>query len=140
MTQAIGITLALACAPDEDERRVPVQAPGSVRGTRRGHLATRCARPSALFASKLFTIGMLIASGAPGSSTSPPWPSPRCPLVQAALAGGVLLAVMAERTFGLRISRKQWVGIILTAVGLLLLGVSLPTAHGAHLALIRCRP
>jgi small basic protein len=39
---------------------------------------------------------------------------------------------MAERTFGLCISRKQWVGIILTAVGLLLLGVSLPAAHGAH--------
>jgi hypothetical protein len=44
----------------------------------------------------------------------------------------VLLAVMAERTFGLSISRKQWVGIILTAVGLLLLGVSLPVSHGAH--------
>ena len=30
------------------------------------------------------------------------------------------------------IARKQWVGIILTAVGLLLLGFSLPATHGAH--------
>ena len=55
------------------------------------------------------------------------------PLSSVVLAGGVvLLAVMAERTFGLSISRKQWVGIILTAVGLLLLGFSLPATHGAH--------
>jgi hypothetical protein len=54
-------------------------------------------------------------------------------LVQAVLAGGVvLLAIMAERTFGLEISRRQWVGIGLTAVGLLLLGLSLPAVHGAH--------
>ena len=39
---------------------------------------------------------------------------------------------MAERTFGLRISRRQWAGIGLTAVGLILLGFSLPAVHGAH--------
>jgi hypothetical protein len=49
------------------------------------------------------------------------------------LAGGVvLLAIMAERTFGLQISRRQWGGIGLTAVGLMLLGFSLPAVHGAH--------
>jgi len=54
-------------------------------------------------------------------------------LVQAVLAGGVvLLAIMAERSFGLRISRRQWIGIGLTAVGLGLLGFSLPAVHGAH--------
>ena len=54
-------------------------------------------------------------------------------IVQAVLAGGVvLLAIMAERTFGLQISRRQWLGIGLTAVGLLLLGLSLPAVHGAH--------
>jgi hypothetical protein len=53
--------------------------------------------------------------------------------VQAVLAGGVvMLAVVAERSFGLKISRRQWGGIVLTAVGLLLLGLSLPATHGAH--------
>ena len=86
----------------------------------------------ALFASKLFAIGMLIASAAWIFHVAAMAVAPLS-LVQAVLAGGVvLLAVMAERTFGLAISRKQWLGIILTAVGLLLLGVSLPTAHGAH--------
>jgi hypothetical protein len=86
----------------------------------------------ALFASKLFAIGMLIASAAWIFHVAAMAVAPLS-LVQAVLAGGVvLLAVMAERTFGLCISRKQWVGIILTAVGLLLLGFSLPTTHGAH--------
>jgi hypothetical protein len=54
-------------------------------------------------------------------------------LVQAVLAGGVvLLAIMAERSFGLRISRRQWLGICLTAGGLILLGFTLPAVHGAH--------
>jgi hypothetical protein len=39
---------------------------------------------------------------------------------------------MAERSFGLRISRRQWVGITLTAGGLILLGFTLPAVHGAH--------
>jgi Enoyl-CoA hydratase/isomerase len=33
---------------------------------------------------------------------------------------------------GLRISRRQWIGICLTAVGLILLAFSLPAVHGAH--------
>ena len=37
-------------------------------------------------------------------------------LVQAVLAGGlVLLAVLAERFFGFKLERRQWVGVILTA-------------------------
>ena len=53
--------------------------------------------------------------------------------VQAVLAGGVvMLAVVAERCSAARSRRRQWVGIVLTAVGLLLLGLTLPAAHGAH--------
>jgi hypothetical protein len=53
--------------------------------------------------------------------------------VQSVLAGGVvLLAVLAERGFGLRIGRRQWIGLGLTALGLMLLGVTLPVAHGAR--------
>ena len=84
-----------------------------------------------LFGTKLFSIGMAIATGAwifhvAAMSLAP------LSLVQAVLAGGVvLLAVMAERIFGLRIGRRQWFGLALTALGLILLGVTLPAAHGA---------
>jgi drug/metabolite transporter (DMT)-like permease len=46
-------------------------------------------------------------------------------LVQAVLAGGlVLLAVLAERFFGFELARRQWVGVLLTAVGLALLAIT----------------
>jgi hypothetical protein len=130
MTQVLGILLALACALTTNvgflfKHRGACAAPAvDMRHPLRS--------AKALFASKLFAIGMLIASAAwifhvAAMSVAP------LSLVQAVLAGGVvLLAVMAERTFGLSISRKQWAGIILTAIGLLLLGFSLPSTHGAH--------
>jgi hypothetical protein len=130
MTQVLGILLALACALTTNvgflfKHRGACAAPAvDIRHP------LRSAR--SLFASKLFAIGMLIASAAWIFHVAAMAVAPLS-LVQAVLAGGVvLLAVMAERTFGLCISRKQWVGIILTAVGLLLLGFSLPVTHGAH--------
>jgi hypothetical protein len=130
MTQVLGILLALACALTTNvgflfKHRGACEAPAvDIRHPLRS--------AKALFSSKLFSIGMIIASAAwifhvAAMSVAP------LSLVQAVLAGGVvLLAVMAERTFGLSISRKPWVGIFLTAVGLLLLGFSLPVTHGAH--------
>jgi len=44
----------------------------------------------------------------------------------------VLLAVMAEQMLGCRIGRRQWTGLGLTALGLMLLGFTLPAAHGAQ--------
>jgi len=44
----------------------------------------------------------------------------------------VFIAVMAERWFGFKVGRRQWVGLSLTAAGLVLLGLTLPTMHGAH--------
>jgi hypothetical protein len=84
-----------------------------------------------LFGSRWFAIGMAIATGAwlfhvAAMSMAP------LSIVQAVLAGGVvLLAVMAERLFGLRIGGRQWLGLGLTAFGLILLGVTLPSSHGA---------
>jgi len=86
----------------------------------------------ALFASPLFTIGWLIGAGAwvfhvAAMSVAP------LSIVQAVLAGGmVLLAIMAEQMLGCRIGRRQWIGLGLTAFGLMLLGFTLPAAHGAH--------
>src|SRR5207302_9964120 len=84
-----------------------------------------------LFGSRLFAIGMAIATGAwlfhvAAMSMAP------LSLVQAVLAGGVvLLAVLAERLFGLKIGARQWLGLGLTAVGLVLLGLTPPASHGA---------
>ena len=130
MTPVLGILLALACALTTNvgflyKHRGACEAPAvDMRHPLRS--------AKALFGSKLFTIGMLIASAAWIFHVAAMAVAPLS-LVQAVLAGGVvLLAVMAERTFGLTISRKQWVGIVLTAIGLLLLGFSLPAVHGAH--------
>ncbi len=85
-----------------------------------------------LYCSPLFAVGMLIAAGAWIFHVAAMAVAPLS-VVQSVLAGGVvLLAIMAERSFGLRISSRQWLGICLTAVGLILLAVSLPAVHGAH--------
>jgi hypothetical protein len=129
MTPILGILLALACALATNvgflyKHRGACAAPAvDMRHP------LRTAR--SLFASPLFAIGMVIATGAwlfhvAAMSFAP------LSLVQAVLAGGVvLLAVMAERIFGLEIGRRQWVGLALTALGLMLLGLTLPVAHGA---------
>jgi len=130
MTPLFGILLALACALATNvgflyKHRGACAAPAV--DMRR---PLRTAR--SLFASKLFALGMLIAAGAwifhVGAMAMAP-----LSLVQTVLAGGVvLLAVMAERILGVKIGRRQWVGLALTALGLMLLGVTLPAQHGAH--------
>ena len=81
-----------------------------------------------LFRSRWFAIGWVLAliawalhvealSLAPLSS------------VQAILSGGlVFLAVLAERFFGFHLGRRQWVGVVMTAAGLLVLGLTAKTA------------
>jgi hypothetical protein len=85
-----------------------------------------------LFSKRFFAIGMAVASGAWIFHVAAMAVAPLS-LVQSVLAGGVvLLAVMAERWLGLTIGRRQWIGLGLTAVGLMLLGFTLPATHGAH--------
>jgi drug/metabolite transporter (DMT)-like permease len=46
-------------------------------------------------------------------------------IVQAVLSGGlVFLAVFAERFFGFRLGRRQWAGVIVTAAGLGVIGLT----------------
>lgn len=130
MTPLLGIPLALGCALATNvgflyKHRGACAAPPV--DMRRPLRTARC-----LFASRLFTIGMLIASLAWAFHVAALSVAPLS-LVQTVLAGGmVLLAVMAERVFGMRIGRRQWIGLGLTAFGLMLLGVTLPAAHGAN--------
>jgi hypothetical protein len=54
-------------------------------------------------------------------------------IVQVVLAAGiVLLAVLAERLLGCTVPRRQRIGLIAGAAGLVLLVLSLPRLHGAH--------
>jgi drug/metabolite transporter (DMT)-like permease len=130
MTLQIGIFLALLCAlatnvgflfkhrgacaaPDVDVRHPIASAAG-------------------LFRSKWFTVGMLVAVGAWALHVGAMALAPLS-LVQAVLAGGlVLLTVLAERFFGHSVGKRQWVGVGLTALGLTLLAVTLPTHSGSH--------
>ena len=54
-------------------------------------------------------------------------------LVQAVMSGGlVFLTVLAERVFGFKVGKRQWVGVGLMAIGLALLVVILPHAGDAN--------
>ena len=54
-------------------------------------------------------------------------------LVQAVISGGlVFLTVLAERFFGFTVGTRQWAGVGLTALGLVLLAATLPHGGGAH--------
>jgi hypothetical protein len=130
MTLPLGILLALLCALATNlgflykHRGACAAAAVDVR---RPITSAR-----ALFASRWFAIGMIVAVGAWGLHVAALAAAPMS-VVQAVLAGGVvLLAVMAERMFGFSVGPRQWAGLSMTAVGLILLGVTAPAVHGAH--------
>jgi drug/metabolite transporter (DMT)-like permease len=84
-----------------------------------------------LFRSKWFALGMLVALGAWVFHVAALAMAPLS-VVQAVIAGGlVFLTVLAERYFGCSVGTRQWAGVGLTALGLVLLAVTLPT-HGGH--------
>jgi drug/metabolite transporter (DMT)-like permease len=85
-----------------------------------------------LFASKWFAIGMGVALGAWLLHVAALAFAPLS-VVQAVLSTGVvILAALADRLFGFEVGRRQWIGVAMTAVGLVLLVVTLPASTGAH--------
>jgi drug/metabolite transporter (DMT)-like permease len=84
-----------------------------------------------LWSQRWFAIGMLVGLAAwllhvAAISLAP------LSVVQAVLSGGlVLLAVMADRLFGFKVGPRQWWGLAMTCIGLILLGITLPANHGA---------
>jgi drug/metabolite transporter (DMT)-like permease len=84
-----------------------------------------------LFRSKWFAVGMLVALGAWVFHVAALAMAPLS-VVQAVIAGGlVFLTVLAERYFGCSVGTRQWAGVGLTALGLVLLAITLPS-HGGH--------
>lgn len=130
MTIIIGILLALACALAANVgfiyKHRGCKAAPAVDVTR-PFKTTR-----SLYASRWFAIGMAVAAVAWIFHVAAMAVAPLS-VVQPVLAGGVvLLAVMAEKMLGVKVGTRQWLGLGLTAVGLVLLGLTLPATHGAQ--------
>src|ERR671917_1486531 len=128
MTVQIGIALALLCAFTTNlaflyKHRGACRAPD-----------VQWAHPlrsgAALFRSKWFAIGMLVALGAWILHVAALALAPLS-TVQAVICGGlVMLAVLAERVFGLKVGKRQWIGVAFTPLGLAPLALTLPTPRG----------
>jgi hypothetical protein len=86
-----------------------------------------------LFRSGWYTLGIVVAMGSWGLHVAALSLAP-ISLVQAVIAGGlVFLTVLADRAFGLEVTRREWVGVALAAAGLAFLAATLEGAgKSAH--------
>ena len=88
-----------------------------------------------LFHQRWFAIGWILALFAWGLHIEALALAPLSS-VQAVLSGGlVFLAVLAERFFGFHLRRRQWVGVMLTAVGLTAVGLTATSEGPQHSSL-----
>jgi drug/metabolite transporter (DMT)-like permease len=79
---------------------------------------------SDLFSSRWFAVGWMVAILAWGLHVGALALAPLS-IVQAVLSGGlVFLAVFAERYFGFQLGRRQWIGVTITAAGLVVIGLT----------------
>src|SRR5947207_9530717 len=87
----------------------------------------------ALFGSGWYVLGLVIATGSWGLHVAALSLAP-ISLVQSVIAGGlVLLTVTADRLFGHQVTRREWVGVALAALGLAFLAATLEgTGRSAH--------
>ncbi len=87
----------------------------------------------ALFRSRAWIIGLVVATGSWGFHVAALALAP-ISLVQSVIAGGlVMLTVVADRLFGLTVTRREWIGVALTAIGLAFLAATLDgVASEAH--------
>jgi drug/metabolite transporter (DMT)-like permease len=122
----IGLALALGCALGTNvaflfkHRGAVLAPPVRVRHPLRS--------AADLFRSKWFALGWVVAVGAWGLHVAALALAPLS-IVQAVLSGGlVFLAVLAERYFGFHLGRRQWIGLLITAAGLVVIGLT----SGSH--------
>ncbi|HEU4656095.1 MAG TPA: hypothetical protein VFR97_01155 [Capillimicrobium sp.] len=88
-----------------------------------------------LFRSPVYALGCVVATTSWGFHVAALALAP-ISVVQAVIAGGlVLLTVVADRVFGHEVSRREWIGVALVALGLAFLAATLEgTADEAHSA------
>jgi hypothetical protein len=81
----------------------------------------------ALFKSRWYTIGIIVATASWGLHVAALSLAP-ISIVQSVIAGGlVLLTVIADRVFGFTVTKREWICVALTALGLAFLAA---TMHG----------
>ena len=90
----------------------------------------------ALFGSRWYTLGILIATGSWALHVAALSLAP-ISLVQSVIAGGlVLLTVTADRLFAQQVTRREWIGVALAALGLAFLAATLEgegrSAHSSY--------
>jgi hypothetical protein len=128
---ALGLVLALCCA---------VIALLGFLFKQRGAVAAPAVRwrapvrsTVALFANRWWTLGILVAMAAWVFHVAALALAP-ISLVQSVIAGGlVLLTPLADRVFGLEVSRREWIGVLVAGAGLALLAATLgDEARDAH--------
>ncbi len=79
----------------------------------------------ALFRSRWYTLGIVVAMGSWGFHVAALALAP-ISIAQAVIAAGlVFLTVAADRLFGLTVTRREWIGVFLAAVGLAILAATL---------------
>ena len=86
-----------------------------------------------LFRSPVYTIGCVVATTSWGFHVAALALAP-ISVVQSVIAGGlVLVTVVADRIFGQSVTRREWIGVALTAAGLAFLAATLEgTTDSAH--------
>ena len=86
-----------------------------------------------LFRSPVYTLGCVVATTSWGFHVIALGLAP-ISVVQATIAGGlVLVTVVADRIFGHSVTRREWIGVALTAAGLAFLAATLEsTTDAAH--------
>jgi len=86
----------------------------------------------ALFRNRWYVLGIAIAVCSWGFHVAALALAP-ISLVQAVIAGGlVLLTVVADRLFAHEVTRREWIGVALAALGLAFLAATIEGAGGAH--------
>ena len=117
-----GLSLALACAVATNVAFLSKQRGAVLAPPVRVRHPLRSA--AGLFSSRWFTVGWIVSVGAWGLHVGALALAPLS-IVQAVLAGGlVFLAVIAERYFGFHLGRRQWIGLLITAIGLAVIGLT----------------
>src|SRR4051812_28015315 len=87
----------------------------------------------ALFRSPVYTVGCIVATTSWGFHVAALSLAP-ISVVQSVIAGGlVLVTVVGDRVFGQSVTRREWIGVALTAFGLAFLAATLEgTTDSAH--------